>query len=443
MDVGQQNRRFTLLILIGMTLGVLLGFLYKAIEVQHIPFGVSGFFHALYAPHLSKDASSGGWFYYLGQAFMNLIRMLVLPIVFVSLVCGAADLKGMTDVGRLGGKTLGLYLVTTALAIVFALCIAQLFHVGDHVTGPVTGVPITELKSTTPSSIPAIIANLFPTNLVEAFYKSDMLKIVVFALMFGLVISSVGRAGDKLIEFFTALNAVLMKFMHMIVKLAPWGVFFLLTYNVSVMDMQEMASLLVYGVVLVAVLIIQVFGVYSGLLFILSRLNPLIFLKKMFNAMLFAFSVSSSSASIPVVLETVKKKLGVENGIASFVIPLGATINMDGTAIMQGVATVFVTNYFGYHLSMNDYVTIVFLATLASIGTAAIPSAGLMTIQMILLQIGVSSHHIDIGVGLIFAVDRLLDMLRTAVNVAGDSMVSCVVARSENKLSLEVFNDAN
>jgi Na+/H+-dicarboxylate symporter len=443
MDVGQQNRRFTLLILVGMTLGVLLGFMYKAIEAQHIPFGVTDFFHALYAPHLSSDASSGGWFYYLGEAFMNLIKMLVLPIVFVSLVCGAAELKGMNDVGRLGGKTLGLYLFTTALAIVFALCIAQLFHVGDHVIKNGAVVNVVVQNPQTPRSIPAIIANLFPANLVQAFLNFEMLKIVVFALLFGLVLSSAGSAGDKLMEFFNALNAVLMKFMHMIVKLAPFGVFFLLTYNVSIMNLDEMMSLVVYSVILVAVLMLQLFGVYAGLLSLLARLNPVIFLMKMFNAMLFAFSVSSSSASIPVVLDTVKKKLGVDNGIASFVIPLGATINMDGTAIMQGVATIFITNYFGYHLGFSAYITIVLLATLASIGTAAVPSAGLITIIMILSQIGVSSEHITRGIALIFAVDRLLDMLRTAVNVAGDAMVSCVVARSENKLSLEVFNDAN
>ncbi len=420
----RSDHKFTIQILMGMALGIFCGVMYHA-----------------YGGGLPSVFARAGWLDSLGQMFMRLIKMLVLPIVFVSLICGASELKNMSDMGRIGIKTLVLYLITTALAVTMALLIASALKVGvgSHAIPNQDLGPLPTLKGDI-ETVPQTLMKFIPDNIFKSFYASDMLQVVVFALFFGMVLPFCGKAGDSITEFFQSLNEILIKCMRVVIRLAPLGVFFLLAYNFAHIDTENILVLLTYCLVLVGVLLLQLVFVYSGMLWLFTRLNPVIFLKKMFSPMLFAFGVSSSSASIPVVLAAVKNRLGVHNRVASFVIPIGATINMDGTAIMQGVATVFIANFLGVHLSMHDYLIVIMMATLASVGTAAVPSAGIFTLMMVLQKIMPNQPGIDLGVMMIFAVDRLLDMLRTAVNVAGDSMVACVVARTENCMDEEVYN---
>ena len=367
----------------------------------------------------------------IGQIFMASLRMLVVPLVFVSLVCGVCSLQDTTKLGRIGGKAIGLYLVTTAIAISFAIFIAI-------IVGPGEGVNMIANSSFTAREAPSlaqVIIQMFPTNPFEAFSQGNMLQIIVFALLFGIAIALSGKAGERVASLFEDLSEVIMRLVTILMNLAPYGVFALLASLFTTVSLETFGNLIVYFLVVLAVLFIHALVTYPVLLKLLTGLNPVIFLKKMRDAAIFAFSTASSNATIPVTLETATKKMGVDNSIASFTVPLGATINMDGTAIMQGVATVFIAQVFSQDLTLADYVTVVLTATLASIGTAGVPGVGLIMLAMVLDQVGLPVE----GIALIIGVDRLLDMTRTAVNVTGDSMVSIVVAKSEQQFDNDMF----
>ena len=371
----------------------------------------------------------------IGQIFMASLRMLVVPLVFVSLVCGVCSLQDTTKLGRIGGKAIGLYLVTTAIAISFAILIAI-------VIGPGEGVGMTANTSFTSRDAPSfaqVIIQMFPTNPFEAFAQGNMLQIIVFALLFGIAIALSGKAGERVASLFEDLSEVIMRLVAILMNIAPYGVFALLASLFTTVSLETFGNLIVYFLVVLAVLFIHALVTYPVILKILTGLNPIIFLKKMRDAAIFAFSTASSNATIPVTLETATKKMGVDNSIASFTVPLGATINMDGTAIMQGVATVFIAQVFSQDLTLADYVTVVLTATLASIGTAGVPGVGLIMLAMVLDQVGLPVE----GIALIIGVDRLLDMTRTAVNVTGDSMVSIVVAKSEQQFDNDMFLNEN
>jgi Na+/H+-dicarboxylate symporter len=367
----------------------------------------------------------------IGQIFMASLRMLVVPLVFVSLVCGVCSLQDTTKLGRIGGKAIGLYLITTAIAISFAIFIAI-------IVGPGEGVNMIANSSFTAREAPSlaqVIIQMFPTNPFEAFAQGNMLQIIVFALLFGIAIALSGKAGERVASLFEDLSEVIMRLVTILMNLAPYGVFALLASLFTTVSLETFGNLIVYFLVVLAVLFIHALVTYPVMLKLLTGLNPIIFLKKMRDAAIFAFSTASSNATIPVTLETATKKMGVDNSIASFTVPLGATINMDGTAIMQGVATVFIAQVFGQDLTLADYITVVLTATLASIGTAGVPGVGLIMLAMVLDQVGLPVE----GIALIIGVDRLLDMTRTAVNVTGDSMVSIVVAKSEQQFDNEMF----
>ncbi len=266
--------------------------------------------------------------------------------------------------------------------------------------------------------------------------NDQMLQIILFALLFGFAISAAGERGKHIASLFADLNEVILRMVLLVIKLAPIGVFALIARTFATQGMDIFRPLLGYCVAVVVGLLLHLFVTY-GLLLRATGLSPIRFLSQMRAPMSFAFSTSSSSATIPVTLNTVETRLGVKNSIASFTIPLGATINMDGTAIMQGAATVFIANVYGIDLVLGDYLTVILTATLASIGTAAVPSAGLIMLAMVLSQVGLPVE----GIALIIGIDRLLDMLRTAVNVAGDAAVTCFVARSEGALDRDVFWD--
>lgn len=380
-----------------------------------------------------NDWLVGGLFFIVGKVFVATLKLLVVPLVLVSLVCGAASLGSGKQLGRLGGKTLLLYLFTTAVAISLAMGCAWLFEpgVGANLSSN------TALTIDQGSSFAQVMIDIFPSNPIAAMAEGKMLQIIVFALLLGMAVNHSGEAGQRIRLNFEDWNTVVLNLVTMLMKLAPYGVFALLFTLFARQGLGAIQELSVYFGTVVFVLLLQAFVVYPTMLTVLARLNPLTFLKKMRNVQLFAFSTASSNATLPVTMRTVEKRLGVDNRVASFSLPLGATLNMDGTAIMQGVATVFIAQAYGIHLDAMDFLTVIATATLASIGTAGVPGVGLVMLSMVLTQVGLPVE----GIALIIGVDRLLDMMRTAVNVTGDATVTCVVAQSEQQLDETVFND--
>jgi len=374
----------------------------------------------------------GGLFELGGRIFMASLKVLVVPLVFVSIVCGTASLDDIKRLGRIGGKTMGLYIITTAIAIAIAILAAVIVSPGNGFT---METPATYAAASTPPLLD-VIANIFPSNPIKAMVDGEMLQIIVFAVLFGLALTLSGDHGKRITTIFTDLNEVILQMVMMLIKLAPFGVFFLLAKVFALQGFAAIVPLAKYFFVVLLVLIFHATVVYGGLLKMLSGLSPVKFFKNFREVPIFAFSTASSNATLPINLEVTEKKLGVPNSIASFTIPLGATINMDGTAIMQGVATVFVAQVYGVHLGITDYLMVIFTATLASVGTAGVPGVGLVMLAMVFRQV-----HLPVeGIGLIIGVDRLLDMVRTAVNVTGDAVVSCIVAKSENQLDQKIYD---
>jgi Na+/H+-dicarboxylate symporter len=369
-----------------------------------------------------------------GQIFVRSLQLMVVPLVFVSLVCGAASLSATDSIGRVAGKTVALYLFTTAVAISIALLLATIVQPGAGVAPASLG---TDFQPAEPTSIKDTLVSIIPTNPVSAMAEGRMLQIILFALLLGLALSRSGQAGRRLAGVFDDLNEALMKLITLLIKLAPIGVFCLMAKLFATLGWSEITRLLQYFLTVVGALLIHVTLVYPTLLMVLGRVSPIRFFGKMREPLLVAFSTASSGATLPVTLRTVEERVGVKNEVASFVVPLGATINMDGTAIMQGVATVFIAQLYGIELGMSQFLIIILTATMASVGTAGVPGVGMIMLVMVLEQVGLPLD----GIVFILAVDRLLDMLRTAVNVAGDGMVATVVARSENDLDLDTFED--
>lgn len=372
----------------------------------------------------------------LGQIFVASLKLLVVPMVFVSLVCGAAALGGHSRMGALATKTLLLYTATTAFAIALAIAVALLVQPG-------AGINMGVAPDFAPPPAPSIketFIDIMPDNPVAAMAEANMLQIIIFAILFGMAISRTeGKAGTAIREFFDNLNDVVLKLVTLLMALAPYGVFVLLAKLFSTMGFGAILDLAKYFFTVLFVLLLHGLGVYGFLIRTMARLSPVIFFKKMWKVIIFGFSTASSNATLPVTLRTVEHDLGVDNKVCSFSIPLGATVNMDGTAIMQGVATVFIAQAFGIDIGWSGYLMVILTATLASIGTAGIPSVGLVTLAMVLQSVGLPVE----GIALIIGVDRLLDMVRTAVNVTGDAMVSVFVAKSENMMDVERYNDMN
>jgi Na+/H+-dicarboxylate symporter len=411
----------TVRILIGMGLGLLVG-----IVAQWL---------ALPAENLFQGMVIDGAIDAAGQIFIILLKMLVVPLVLVSLTCGAASLGASGSIGRLGGKTIGLYLVTTALAVTLALTLALIVDPG--VSAGETSAEFEPYQAKDAPSIKQTLINIFPENPIQSMAEGKMLQVIVFALLLGIALSKSGQAGARMLKIFEDLNETLMKMISMIIYLAPYGVFCLMVKLGLTVGWNEITKLLAYFLTVVFALALHVTIVYPTILRTIARVNPITYFKKMREPLLVAFSTSSSGATMPVTLRTVKNRIGVSNNVASFAVPLGATINMDGTAIMQGVATVFIAQFYGIALSPDDYLLVVLTATMASIGTAAVPGVGLIMLTLVLGQVGLPVE----GIGLIIGVDRLLDMLRTAVNVTGDGTVATTVAATEGLLDRDVFDD--
>ena len=366
-----------------------------------------------------------------GQIFKNLLLLIVVPLVFFSLVSGISSLSNMVKLGSIASKTVLLYLLTTAFAVVIAIFFGWVFNISGY-EGEVTSFNAPSGET----SLYDTVLKVFPNNIFGAFVENNMLGIVFISILFGIALNLTDNLTDNLSKNFERLNIVFMKIVLIIMSFAPIGVFCLMGSYVMDKGLNIFGDLIQYVLILIFVLLFHLFFTYSLVLKIFANLNPIIFLKKIRNVALFAFTTSSSAATIPVTLRTVTDELGVKKDVSSFVIPVGATINMDGTAIMQGLATMFIASTVGVDLSMIEYIQIVLLAMVASIGAAAVPSAGTITLALILSSLGLPLD----AIGLILAVDRILDMIRTSVNVSGDAAVACVVANSEELLDKNIFN---
>ncbi len=376
-----------------------------------------------------------GLFHVVGAMFISALKMLVVPLVTFSLICGVCGIGDVNTLGRVGIKAFLLFMLTTALAITLAITVAVL-------VGPGEGFDMTTVAQgafTAPEAPPLtqVIIDLIPGNPVAAYADGNMLQIIFFTILFAVCVLMVGEPGRPIAEAAERLNTVMMQVVTVVMHIAPLGVFALMAKTFSQQGLGMILPMISYFGVVAVVLLLHATGTLMLLLKLLGRVSPLVFLKKMRAVQVFAFSTSSSNATIPVTLRTVEKRLGVDNSTASFVVPFGATINMDGTAIMQGVATVFIANVYGIELGIAGYLTVIGMAVLASIGTAGVPGVGLIMLAMVFNQVGLPVE----GIALIMGVDRLLDMMRTAVNVTGDAVVTTVVAQSEDELSMATFND--
>ena len=366
-----------------------------------------------------------------GQIFKNLLMLVVVPLVFFSLVSGISSLSNMVKLGSIATKTIGLYLFTTAIAVSLALFFGWAFNLSGF-----EGTIDSYVPPSGDSSLYGTVLRIFPNNIFGAFIENNMLGIVFISILFGLALNLTDDLTNGLSKTFERFNIVFLKIVLLIMTFAPIGVFCLMGSYVMAKGLNIFGDLAQYVLILIFVLAFHLIFTYSLILKSFANLSPLIFYRKMKNVALFAFSTSSSAATIPVTLKTVTDDLGVKKDVSSFVVPVGATINMDGTAIMQGLATMFIASTVGIDLSLVQYGQIVLLAIVTSIGTAAVPSAGTVTLALILGSLGLPLD----AIGLILAVDRILDMMRTAVNVCGDAAVSCIVAKSENELDLSTFN---
>ena len=378
---------------------------------------------------------TNGLFWLVGKIFIAGLTMLVVPLVFFSLVTGVLGIGDIRALGKVGGKSFGLYLATTAIAI----SIAILFGVLSGIGGGAQLATGAEFAAQQAPSLVQVILDIVPTNIVNAMATGKMLQVIFIAIIIGIAVLMVGEKAKPLIELFEIGNEVMMKIVNIVMAVAPYAVFALLAKAIADLGFDLLLDLGGYVVVLILALLTHLFVTQMVLLKALSNMSPSVYLKKMREVFVFAFSTSSSNATIPVTLKTVTEKLGVKNSVASFSIPFGATINMDGTAIMQGVATVFIANIYGVDLGLSGYLTVILMALLASIGTAGVPSAGLVMLSMVFIQVGIPVE----GIGLVLGVDRLLDMIRTAVNVSGDGVVSVIVAKSQGQLDEAIYNDPN
>ena len=387
---------------------------------------------------VKNDVIVEGVLYVLGQGFIRLMKMLVVPLVFCSLVCGSMAIGDTKKLGNVGGKTLAFYLVTTAVAVAVALGIGTLLRPGIGLDMSKIQVNASDIETMESASLAQTILNIIPDNPFKALANGEMLQVIVFALVVGVILAKLGERAEVVANFISQFNDIMMEMTMMVMSLAPIGVFSLIARTFANIGFSAFIPLAKYMIAVLIALAIQCFGVYQILLKVFTGLNPIRFIKKFFPVMAFAFSTATSNATIPLSIDTLNKKMGVSKKISSFTIPLGATINMDGTSIMQGVAVMFAAQAFGIHLTPMDYVTVIGTATLASIGTAGIPSVGLVTLTMVFNSVGLPVE----AIGIIMGIDRILDMARTAVNITGDAVCTTIVACQNGAVDKEVFNKA-
>ena len=376
-----------------------------------------------------------GLFYVVGNGFLRMMQMLVVPLVFCSLICGSMAIGDTKTLGKVGVKTIVFYLFTTAAAITLALGVGNLINPGIGLD--ISSIETAQTTVGETARFADTLLDIIPKNPIQGLAEGNMLQIIFFAIFIGILLAQRGERATSVAQFFAEFNDLMMDMTMAVMKVAPVGVFCLIAKTFAGLGFDAFLPMLKYMAAVFIALMLQGFGVYQILLKIFTGLNPIKFIKKFLPVMGFAFSTATSNATIPLSIETLDKKMGVSKKISSFTIPLGATINMDGTAIMQGVAVVFVSQAFGIALTPADYLTVIATATLASIGTAGVPGVGLITLSMVFNSVGLPVE----GIALIMGIDRILDMTRTAVNITGDAICTTIVAHQDKSVNREVFNN--
>jgi Na+/H+-dicarboxylate symporter len=419
-DGSGTKMSLTMKVLTGMVAGIIVGVIFNQVGSVFI-----------------SEYIVGGLFAMIGTMFVNGLKMLVVPLVVFSLLCGVMGIGDVRLLGRVGGKSFGLYILTTAIAIAVAIVLATL--IGPGVGFSMEGVDTSGVTGAEAPTVWEVFANIVPTNPISALANGDMLQIIFYVIVVGIAALALGDRSRGFAEACEYMNELMMKVVSIVMAFAPYGVFCLIAKTFAEQGIDLFLPVLAYVGTLVGSLFLHLFVTLMIILKVTTGLNPFAFMMKIRPAQIFAFSTASSNATIPVTLRCVTDRMGVDNSVASFTVPFGATINMDGTAIMQGVATVFLANVYGIDLGLGGYITVIAMAVLASIGTAGVPGVGLVMLTMVLSQVGLPIE----GIALILGVDRLMDMIRTAVNITGDAVVSVIVAKSEGKIDLAIFDDPN
>ena len=404
-------------ILIGMLLGLVVGLL--------LNFYVTD-------PFIKDIVLMNNVFYLGGNLFIKLMKMLVVPLVFFSIVVGVASISDIRTIGSIGGTTILIYLITTALAVTIALMIGMYIQPGAglHMSdiGGASNLTINQTMTDT-------ILNLVPDNPFSSLATGDMLPVIIFGLLIGIILAKLREETETFNKIFTEGNKIMMEMTSIVMKFAPIGVFCLMAKTFGGLGFDGMLPLGKYVVCVLIGLAIQGFVIYPSLLVLFTRLNPIKFFKRFFSVMFFAFSSSTSNATIPLNMEKLHE-MGVSRDVSSFTIPLGATINMDGTSIMQGVAVMFAAQAYGIDLGTSALLTVIFTAVMASVGTAGIPSVGLVTLTMVFNSVGLPVQ----AIGVIFGIDHILDMFRTAINVTGDAICTIIVSFRNKAIDLDIYN---
>lgn len=370
-------------------------------------------------------------FYLGGTGFIRLMKMLVVPLVFFSIVVGVASISDIKKIGTIGGRTILIYLLTTAIAVSLALLIAGVIKPGIGLNM----VGLAHANVTTNATATDTLLNMIPDNPFSSLANGDMLSVIIFGVLIGIILAKLREKTDVVNEFFNQANTIMMEMTRIVMKFAPIGIFCLMAKTFASLGFSGLIPLSKYIICVIVCLAVQAFVVYPALLVIFTRLNPIKFFKRFFSVMFFAFSSSTSNATIPLNLEKLSQ-MGVSREVSSFTIPLGATINMDGTAIMQGCAVMFAAQAYGMDLGTTALLTVVFTAVMASIGTAGVPSVGLITLNMVFNSVGLP---VD-AIGIIMGIDHILDMIRTAVNVTGDAICTIIVSFKNKSIDLDIYN---
>ncbi len=402
----------------GMVLGLILGVVLNVVDSP-----------------LINEHLVGGLFAMIGKMFINALKMLVVPLVVFSLICGVAGIGDIRLLGRVGGLAFALYIATTAIAITLAIALATIIGPGSGFD--MSGISVAGLAAKQAPSVWDVFAAIIPTNPIAAFADGKMLQIIFYVIIIGIAALMLGDRSNDFVKACEYMNELMMKVVEIVMMFAPYGVFCLIAKTFAEQGIELFLPVIAYVVTLVSALFLHLFVTLMVMLRLLAGLDPFTFMTKIRPAQIFAFSTASSNATIPITFRCVTQRIGADNSVASFTVPFGATINMDGTAIMQGVATVFLANVYGIELGILGYLTVIGLAVLASIGTAGVPGVGLVMLTMVLSQVGLPIE----GIAIILGVDRLMDMIRTVVNITGDAVVSTIVAKSQGKLDMDIFND--
>ena len=404
-------------ILIGMVLGLIVGLILN---------------FRVHDPFIKNVIFMDNIFYLGGNLFIKLMKMLVVPLVFCSIVVGVASISDIKTLGSIGGTTILIYLITTAIAVTVALAIGMYIKPGLGLNM----VNVAQSANVTVNQTMAdTILNIVPDNPFNSLANGDMLPVIIFGLLTGIILAKLKDETKLFNDIFTEGNRIMMEMTSIVMKFAPIGVFCLMAKTFGSMGLEGILPLSKYFVCVLIGLAIQAFIVYPSLLVIFTRLNPIRFFRKFMSVMFFAFSSSTSNATIPLNINKLED-MGVSRDVSSFTIPLGATINMDGTAIMQGVAVMFAAQAYGIDLGTSALLTVIFTAVMASIGTAGVPSVGLVTLTMVFNSVGLPVE----AIGIIFGIDHILDMFRTAVNITGDAICTMIVSFRNKALDVDIFN---